>query len=372
MPISATIKKLRIAKQLTQEELASYLGITSKAVSQWECGRTSPDISQIPALCNLFQISADELLGIHHPKSDHKKQILLKDYFELYRKGCLKEAFALLQKGIAEFPNDYTLMLHISVCIDKICKFSDCYTAKEKSTMQNQCEAYCKRILDECTDDLTRHAAISLLCNIYAENKEIKKAEQLAANMPYIMMCQEYLFANIYEGTKKKDADQRLKSILLQSLIKRFDLNYPLDSGEYLYSSKEIASLREKKIALLELLFEDNDFGFYSAGLSDFHEESARYHASIGDAENTLIHLEKAVTLAINFIIFMQNESFTNTSLFLKGMTEKSCNVSLSIGDNQAAIILKKLKSKEYTIVSQTDKFKELTALLEPYINIQL
>ena len=46
MSIGTTIKKLRIARKLTQEELASHLGITSKAVSQWECDRTSPDISQ--------------------------------------------------------------------------------------------------------------------------------------------------------------------------------------------------------------------------------------------------------------------------------------------------------------------------------------
>lgn len=61
MSIGATIKQLRIARKSTQEELASHLGITSKAVSQCECDRTSPDISQIPALCNFFQISADQL-----------------------------------------------------------------------------------------------------------------------------------------------------------------------------------------------------------------------------------------------------------------------------------------------------------------------
>ena len=74
MSIGETIKKLRTAKKLTQEELASLLGITSKAVSQWECNRTSPDISQIPALCNFFQISADQLLNINLPKSEEEKK----------------------------------------------------------------------------------------------------------------------------------------------------------------------------------------------------------------------------------------------------------------------------------------------------------
>ena len=54
MSIGSKIKALRRAKDLTQEELAEVLGVSSKAVSQWECGRTAPDISQLPVLCNFF------------------------------------------------------------------------------------------------------------------------------------------------------------------------------------------------------------------------------------------------------------------------------------------------------------------------------
>ena len=38
------LKHYRELKNLTQEQLAEYLGITSRAISQWECGRTAPDI----------------------------------------------------------------------------------------------------------------------------------------------------------------------------------------------------------------------------------------------------------------------------------------------------------------------------------------
>ena len=61
MSIGSTIKQLRIARKITQEQLASNLGITSKAVSQWECDRTAPDISQLPTLCHIFDVSKREL-----------------------------------------------------------------------------------------------------------------------------------------------------------------------------------------------------------------------------------------------------------------------------------------------------------------------
>lgn len=37
MSIGSTIKKLRREQNMTQEQLAEYLGITANAVSQWEC-----------------------------------------------------------------------------------------------------------------------------------------------------------------------------------------------------------------------------------------------------------------------------------------------------------------------------------------------
>ena len=133
-----------------------------------------------------------------------------------------------------------------------------------------------------------------------------------------------------------------------------------------------MSALREKKIALLELLFENGDFGFYSGGLSYFYEESARYYASSGNTERALEYLEKAAHLAIDFITFMQKDTFTHTSLFLKGMVEQSRNVSLNSEDNQAALILKNMERKEYDIVRESNIFKKLSKELESYIQIKL
>ena len=371
MSIGTNIKKLRIARKLTQEELASHLGITSKAVSQWECDRTSPDISQIPALCNFFQISADQLLNINLPQSNEKKQQLLNRYYELARKGHLIEGFTLLQEGLAKYPNDYTMMLHFTNCSDRICKLSD-FTYEEKETIKNQCAEYCKRILDGCTEEFIRQAAISNLCVYYAQKGEIQKAKDLAGKMPTMNMCQEFLFANIYQGTKNNEANQQLRSILLQYLLKRFDTDYKSDSGEDLYSFEEYIALQEKKIALLELMFENSDYGYYSAGLSDFHEQCARHYASIDNIENALYHLEKAAVLAIDFITFMQKDTFTHTSLLFKGMVEKSSCVSLSGEDNQSAILINNMKRNEYDVIRQVVRFKNIIKLLEPYTKIVL
>ena len=59
-----TLKKLRRQKDMTQEQLAEYVNISPQSVSKWETNLTLPDITIIPILANIFDVSADVLLGI--------------------------------------------------------------------------------------------------------------------------------------------------------------------------------------------------------------------------------------------------------------------------------------------------------------------
>lgn len=54
---------------LTQEELAEKCSVTPQAVSKWENGLTSPDISLLPRLGEVFGITTDELLGVERPET---------------------------------------------------------------------------------------------------------------------------------------------------------------------------------------------------------------------------------------------------------------------------------------------------------------
>ena len=62
MTIGKRIGLLRKEKGLTQEELASHMGVSPQAVSKWENDQTCPDISALPRLARLLGVSVDELL----------------------------------------------------------------------------------------------------------------------------------------------------------------------------------------------------------------------------------------------------------------------------------------------------------------------
>lgn len=62
MTIGKRIALLRKEKGLTQEELATHMGVSPQAVSKWENDQTCPDISALPRLARLLGVSVDELL----------------------------------------------------------------------------------------------------------------------------------------------------------------------------------------------------------------------------------------------------------------------------------------------------------------------
>jgi transcriptional regulator with XRE-family HTH domain len=62
MAIGHQIKSLRLAHNMTQEELAEKLFVTRNAISKWEHNRGTPSIDNIKALSSLFEVSIDALL----------------------------------------------------------------------------------------------------------------------------------------------------------------------------------------------------------------------------------------------------------------------------------------------------------------------
>ncbi len=74
--IGKFIMELRREKGLTQMELADKLGVTDKAVSKWENGRCMPDLSLIKPLCDILDISINELLsGKRLTKEEYQKKL---------------------------------------------------------------------------------------------------------------------------------------------------------------------------------------------------------------------------------------------------------------------------------------------------------
>ncbi len=74
--IGRFITELRKEKKMTQIDLANKLGITDRAISKWENGRGMPDLSLLPPLCEILDVSINELLsGARLDKKDYQEKL---------------------------------------------------------------------------------------------------------------------------------------------------------------------------------------------------------------------------------------------------------------------------------------------------------
>ena len=255
MSIGSTIKRLRREKDITQEQLADYLGITSRAISQWECDRTAPDISQLPALCHIFDVSSDVLLGIDIEKNNEEIKKYLTEADELGYQGKGAERTALLREANKKFPRDYKIMQSLADSL--VCEYS-------RKGIKEYDEVFdlCNRILAECTDNITRYEAIATLGTAYGYAGKKDEMRTLAKEMPRAHFSYENFMMYRWKGDADFEEFQGFLSYLIYHTAEMIEcaVHQKHDNGEFIYPLEDRIYLRKTEVGFLELLFPDGDY----------------------------------------------------------------------------------------------------------------
>lgn len=64
--VGERIKDARIKKGITQQQLASYIGVAKSTVAGYETNQRSPDLSKISTIAKILDVSSDYLIGVNH------------------------------------------------------------------------------------------------------------------------------------------------------------------------------------------------------------------------------------------------------------------------------------------------------------------
>ena len=73
--VQTTIKRLRLEKGMNQEQLAEQLHVTRQAVSNWENGKTQPDIETLTQIADYFAVSIEYLIYGQEPKAASGEEV---------------------------------------------------------------------------------------------------------------------------------------------------------------------------------------------------------------------------------------------------------------------------------------------------------
>lgn len=207
--ITEQLKKYRIEKGNTQEELARYLGISTQAVSKWERGEGYPDISLLHKIAFYYTITVDELLGVDEIRKQERIDEITYEYNKirhhepLDKDWHIDEGIELIRNALKDFPhNDFFSQLLASDLWWKGRK------SHNKEEYFEEARELCLDILSNPGEQRWRNCANEILLVIYADMGEKEKALEIAYQMPTPRGSMEYALTYILEG---KELKRRLK-----------------------------------------------------------------------------------------------------------------------------------------------------------------
>jgi transcriptional regulator with XRE-family HTH domain len=191
--IGMNIKRLRLAKGLTQEQLAELLTISTAAVSKWEAKNTYPDITMLFPLAEIFGVTVDELLGYDEAKAKADVDKILAEYQRLYVEGRFAEGKELIVNARKKYPHDYRIMNKYMWDVAGGSAGNDSKTLlKNKDELTQLCDC----ILEGCTQDDLRAEAINMKAKLLHAAGDTEAALEILSKLPawHAPIMKEQLF----------------------------------------------------------------------------------------------------------------------------------------------------------------------------------
>ena len=115
--IGKFIASKRKEQGLTQLQLAEKLGITDRAVSKWETGKSLPDASLMPELCKLLKITINDLLCGEVVSVENYNEKAEKALLEMVKKEEMQNKKLMMYENVIGFGSTISFLIQILVAV---------------------------------------------------------------------------------------------------------------------------------------------------------------------------------------------------------------------------------------------------------------
>ena len=306
--IGENIKQFRLKKELTQEKLAEFLGVTFQSVSRWERGESYPDITMLPLIASFFNVTIDELLGVSKVSNEEN----IKEYLDIYDNMRLKDSAFTLEKfeaAIKEFPADFRILVRYMELLHEEKLFNKPWKEVVNSSykkVSEKIESIYENIQKYCTDDdiriKSKRIMITHLLWLYDcacdesgkflfDKTFLNRAKEIVSTLPTMCDSRELMFIS------DKDNYYKNKKTALEEMM--FLLHGEIDGYCFNNPTEEKIKQYEALQALLELVYTDGNYGKNSFNrLYNYGHLGQLYH-KIGNDEKSIAYLKKAAEYAV-------------------------------------------------------------------------
>ena len=367
MSFGNIIKKLRLEKNITQEQLAEVLSISGQAVSRWETNMALPDISLLPVLANFFDVTTDYLLEVDITRKEKE----IKDWLEKARayttKGYWEKGIEILRQAVKKYPSSYLLMNDLAYSLYCSPQEMEQISEEENNELLEEIILLEQCVLEHSKDNALKNSANWLLCQVYTQLGQMDKAEALANIMPSMNQCKEEILCLLYQGTKRFKQVQDTILLHLELLLPKLTHNSaPLDDNTRPYTTEEQILLNKKVIDILDILFEDKNYGFFGQTIVRTYLNIAWFYAKLKNQKETIKYLILAKEQAI------ENDTSYDTKnqygcLLFRGQEYGEIWSNITLNDSMYQI--EEMKDSIYDFIRDNEEFQKIKEELFKYIN---
>lgn len=275
--INEIIRKYRKENNMTQEEMASRLGVTAPAVNKWESGASTPDISLLAPIARLLHITLDELLSFNENLTEKEVNNIVTEMYGILGSEAVDEYYQKMVDKVREYPNAENLIIQLTSLLTMRCLVLD---AKERAKYDDWIQNNYENLVLSA-DETIRNSAIESLYGFYISRGRYEDAEKCLDNISPNNPDKKRKQATIYAGIGKYDeAYKMLEEVLLEkyqmmSVLLHEIQNVALKTKNY----KKAEAIIEKASGLAELF----DMGEYNKNVN-----SIELAVALKDAGKTL------------------------------------------------------------------------------------
>ena len=200
--LSENLKKYRIMKDLTQEDVAEFLCVTPQSVSKWERPECYPDITFLPALANIFETSIDLLIGMDDVRAKETRYNIHKKAHEYQRDGDYTSAEKVYRDALLIYPNKPGMILGLAGVLALQGKSEEAVELIERG-------------LPLSVNEKQKATMRAVLCFLYMKCGKTDKANALASELPHARECREAIMPLIQKEIGGNEIDDNIRNILV-------------------------------------------------------------------------------------------------------------------------------------------------------------
>lgn len=311
------IKSLRKSLDLTQEEFAERLGMSSQAVSKWETGTAMPDISMFPILANFFGVTTDELLGVDISRREERIREIISEGNRLYRQWKQAELVEHYRGAVLQYPGEDELWFQLAWSLNQ----AQGVTRSREEDIAESIRIF-KSILDRTKDVKLINKAYAQLVHLYHSLGEDNAALEWAEKLPSLTQCRQLVITHLglHKGAEQVEWNQAIMEsyvfYLLELMHAHADVGY--QNPDTPLSLEDRIGVLDQIIGLLDLLYGQHKFGWHYE-VYECHRMAAALHLLAGDENAALDRLEKAISAAEKFERYEDSNRYPDDCLLFKG-----------------------------------------------------